>query len=179
MIIIPIQSKKYGLKHFFIDGEDFEKVKNYKWCISKGWNDDDFYVVTNLKTKPRGLILHRYLMDCPKNMIVDHINHNTLDNRKENMRVCTKAQNGMNQKKQKRKTFSKYKGVVFYKKGNYTCFHAQIMIGQKHKSLGYHKTEELAAIAYNVGAVKYFGEFALLNIIDIEILIKNLTNSTI
>lgn len=76
-----------------IDTEDVEKAKKYTWhLINKNRN------ITYLGTKVNGkkLTFHRYIMNCPENMIIDHINRNTFDNRKQNLRICTDFENMQN-----------------------------------------------------------------------------------
>lgn len=90
-----IRSMKYGIKHIVIDLEDVDKCKNYKWFLSFDEILNSFYV----KTSKYPYSLHRVIMNCPKGFVVDHINHNTLDNRKENLRICTHAENMKNRKK--------------------------------------------------------------------------------
>lgn len=90
-----IRSMRYGTKHIVIDLEDAEKCKNYKWFLSFDEILNSFYV----KTSKYPYSLHRVIMDCPKGFVVDHINHNTLDNRKENLRICTHAENMQNRKR--------------------------------------------------------------------------------
>ena len=90
-----IRSMKYGIKHIVIDLEDVEKCKNYKWFLSFDEILNSFYV----KTSKYPYSLHRVIMNCPKGFVVDHINHNTLDNRKENLRICTHAENMKNRKR--------------------------------------------------------------------------------
>lgn len=92
---IIIRSMKYGTKHIVIDLEDAEKCKNYKWFLSFDEILNSFYV----KTSKYPYSLHRVIMDCPKGFVVDHINHNILDNRKENLRICTHAENMKNRKR--------------------------------------------------------------------------------
>ena len=135
-----------------IDIEDIDKVKNIKWGL------DGRGYVYNAKVGR----LHRFLMGPSDNKVVDHINHNKLDNRKSNLRICSIQQNIMNSSKQKRRnTTSKYKGVCFYKQNRKWVVH--ISINGKLKSLGYYESEEEAAIAYDKAAILHFGEFASIN----------------
>src|SRR5258708_31028872 len=94
-----------------IDDEDFEKINQFNWYYGK-----NSYATRDIKInkKRKSILLHREIINCLDNQMVDHINGNTLDNRKENLRICTKSQNGMNRGKQKNNT-SGYKGVHFYK----------------------------------------------------------------
>lgn len=162
MIAILLKSKTYGENYFFIDGEDFDKIKNYTWCIANF--SKRFYIVSDLcnKGNRKKILLHRLIMNCPDGMVVDHINHNGLDNRKENLRICTNQENLYNQRKKEGKT-SKYKGVSFFKRDN--NWTVRIRINGKSKNLGYFLNEEDAAEVYNQAALKYYGKYAFLNVV--------------
>ena len=95
---------------------------------------------------------------------VDHINHDKLDNRRENLRLCTHAENMQNVPNYSRGK-SKYKGVSFDDRKRVKKWRALIVFEKKQIYLGMHLTEEDAAIAYNEKATELFGEFACLNII--------------
>jgi len=75
--------------HTLIDSEDFEKISHQKWATHINASTNGKYVVS------KGLFLHRVLMNVSKGFFIDHINHNGLDNRKSNLRICTKNQNGL------------------------------------------------------------------------------------
>ena len=100
-------------------------------------------------------------------MQVDHINGNTLDNRKENLRLCTNQQNAMHRGKTKNNK-SGYKGVRYMKKKKGMInehskpWQAQIYLNQKQIYLGCYKTPEEAARAYDKKAIELFGEYATL-----------------
>ena len=91
---------------------------------------------------------------------VDHINHNTLDNRRSNIRIVTIMQNAMNRKKIKNKT-SCYKGVCWHK--STSKWHCQIHVNKKRIHLGYFENEIEAAKTYDIAANKHFREYAHLN----------------
>lgn len=78
-----------------IDTEDLEKVKSYYWALAK----DGYFARQRghniLRGKP--MALHRFVTDCPQGKVVDHLNHNRLDNRKSNLCVCTIRENSANQ----------------------------------------------------------------------------------
>jgi hypothetical protein len=100
------------------------------------------------------------LTNAPDDKQVDHINHNTLDNQKStNLRVCTHSENLQNARKHKISNTSPYKGVIIMGKKAY----AFIVVDKKKIRLGKFETPELAAVAYNKAAIKYFGEFACIN----------------
>ena len=104
-------------------------------------------------------LLHRTIMNCPEGMVVDHQFHDTLDNRKENLRICTVSQNAMN----KRKSIgsSRFKGVSWHKRDK--KWKGKIVHNGRRISLGNFSSEEEAARAYDAKALKLFGEFSCLN----------------
>lgn len=113
--------------------------------------------------------MHRMIMEKVHGDIsgyyVDHINHNSVDNRRENLRLCTMAENLRNSRKLDRSTSSRYKGVCYMissKRKKRWIAYIEIEKG-KRKYLGYFHTETEAALAYNQAASEYFGEFANLN----------------
>lgn len=79
-------------KMFYFDKEDFDKIKNFYWTVDKNG-----YVGASSRTQtPHNFFLHRYLMNPPNYMVVDHINHCRYDNRKSNLRICTQQENMLN-----------------------------------------------------------------------------------
>jgi hypothetical protein len=162
MKTIEIISKKHGKHFLLIDDDDFEKVSKYKWCISK--NDKKFYVLTNVTTnnKQKKLYIHRYIMSKNNidNLLIDHINHNTLDNRKQNLRVVTPTQNCNNTSSRTGST-SVFLGVSWYEREKH--WRTQITVNKKASTVGTFKDEIEAAKAYNKAAIKHFGEYANLN----------------
>jgi len=141
MILLEINSKKNGKHTIFIDGEDFDKIKNYTWCVHK--EGEIYYAITSIKSnnansKRRSIVrMHRLLIDPKKGFHIDHIDHNGLNNCKDNLRICTCSQNSMNSRKRKNRT-SIFKGVSLCKNGKYK---AQIMINYKQKNLGFYDNE--------------------------------------
>ena len=106
--------------------------------------------------------MHRLITNAPKGLMVDHINHNGLDNRRKNLRLCTVSQNNRNRRPITRPNKgSKYKGVTFDKKRN--LFKAEIQHNKKKYFLGRFKSQIKAAQAYDKKARELFGEFAYLN----------------
>ena len=152
-------------REVLIDDEDYERVMYYTWRINNG------YVITNTKIKDNqeklrfNLKLHRLVLNLKKGdgLIVDHINGNRLDNRKKNLRLVNHIQNARNRKVQKDNA-SGYKGV--FRSGK--KYRARISVNNKLYNLGTYSTKEEAAKKYNEAALKYFGEYAKLNVIKGE-----------
>lgn len=113
------------------------------------------------KLQYKHVLIHRYILNPPANMVIDHINGNKLDNRKCNLRVVTTHQNNMNRSKGV-KGSSQYKGVSYI--ASRKRWMAGIQVNNKSINLGFYKSEVNAAQAYNFAAEKYFGEFAKYNI---------------
>jgi hypothetical protein len=99
----------------------------------------------------------RYILGAPRGMPVDHINRDSLDNRRCNLRLCTPAENVRNSKIPTTNT-SGYKGVTWYRRGR--KWHAHIQINGKTIHLGYYNDKLAARDAYDAAATKYFGAFA-------------------
>jgi hypothetical protein len=104
--------------------------------------------------------LHRLIMCAPKNLCVDHINGDGLDNRRANLRICTGKENQHNMRRH-RDSQSPYKGVRFDPRDG--CWYARIYTDGHEISLGAHRSPEAAALAYDDAAVRCFGVFAKLN----------------
>lgn len=119
---------------------------------------------SSIKPRPH-MLLARLVMNAPEGMCVDHINRNTLDNRKVNLRICTGSENGRNSKSKTGST-SRYKGVHVKARTKYSkIWIARIGHDGNQIYLGSFTKEEDAAIAYNKKAKELFGEYALLNVI--------------
>jgi hypothetical protein len=156
---IPLSGKKGKGLFIILDDADFKNFGNLKWNLhSKGYAVKRITQPDTKKSKI--LFLHRLLMGNPEGLTVDHINGNKLDNRRENLRVCTLAKNNMNKSK-KLTGKHKYKGYALCKQNK--NFEARICVNYKKLYLGTFKTEEEAAMAYNEAAYVYFGPFAKLN----------------
>ena len=141
-------------KHVVLmDLEDFERIndlRNFTVCVQfdKGTNSFyAFYHDENNKSKK----LHRLIMSTPKGLMVDHINHQTLDNRRCNLRNVTTRENLSNQKR-KSEMSSRYVGVSWYKRDEKWC--AKIRINGKKKHLGLFVEEIDAAISYAIAYVE-------------------------
>lgn len=127
-----------------IDIEDIDKVKDCKWCLSHGYVYDG------------KIRLHRLIMDCPEDMVVDHINHNPLDNRKSNLRVCTQQQNCMNTGLRGSNTSGTI-GVCWDNKAN--KWMARINFNNRAIFLGYYDNIDEAIQARKQAEADLFGEY--------------------
>jgi hypothetical protein len=133
----------------------FTEAEYYELVIGCSWSEMvEGYVQGHYKYSPRRK-LHKWLWyhingEIPKNMCMDHINRNRLDNRLENLRVVTYSDNARNAKK--RGGTSKYPGVSFCSRDK--KWRAFIQKELKQYSLGYHDTEEEAFAAYYAKAVE-------------------------
>lgn len=137
-----------------IDLDDVDKVKNIKWHRSD-LQRSTYYCISNNSEWRR---IHRLIMGVTdKDIVVDHINHNGLDNRKSNLRICTSGQNTCNCLTSKNNK-SGHKGVYWSKERKKWC--AQISINNKTKGLGRYDTIEEAIEAREKAAKEYYGEFA-------------------
>ena len=149
-----------------IDQEDLHIITENRWHTNKTKAQKGLiYFETAFKighAKWRKDSLPRVIMNCVggRNICVDHISGNTLDNRKKNLRVCTRTENTRNSKISIRNTTG-YKGVTYHKREKKWL--ARITVNRLRMHLGYFKTPEGAAYAYNEAAIRYFGEFARIN----------------
>lgn len=148
-------------EYAIVDDEDYNYMLNFKWRLSNERGHK--YAVTTCGR------MHRIIMKITDSkLFVDHINHNGLDNRRDNLRICTHSENVRNKRKCIDNTTG-YKGVNKHKSGSYyaSCKAYNVkLIGKCHKSPYY------AALDYNDFAKKLHGEFACLNEITFEDKVK-------
>ena len=137
-----------------VDDEDYERVSAFKWTAKV--LPAAVYAYRNPHNET--MYLHRLILDAPSGMTVDHINHDTLDNRRCNLRLATQAQNCWNRRYSVRAR-SGYRGVTRNGKG----WRADIHCNGKKIYLGTHPTVEQAARAYSAKARELFGDFLPLN----------------
>lgn len=138
-----------------IDDEDADLVATYKWSVAIKRGVPYFQ-----STSKPSIQLARLILSAPAEFLVDHINGNTLDNRKSNLRLATKRTNAQNMKSNRGST-SKYKGVCWDKFRN--KWRATIKVDGKQVHLGRFLTEEDAAKMYDKKAKEFFKEFARTN----------------
>ena len=146
-----------------LDAEDFERVLSFgPWQYQKGYAVNCKRIGLRVLNKRKTTPMHRFILNAPHDLEVDHINGDPLDNRKSNLRLCTRSQNSRNTKTPKTNT-SGYKGVSWNK--YHKKWSVRIRNGAKYEHGGYYDDKEMAAIRYNELAINYYGEFARLNII--------------
>jgi hypothetical protein len=157
--ILLINSPTHGLKEVYIDSEDKEKVSQYHWNVCKRPRPENtFNVVTPKNDELDSTLLYRLIMNAPNKLTVDHIDGNELNNRKNNLRVCTKADNNKNLG-MKKNNKSGYKGVIWYPYNNYNKWKATIKVNSKTINLGYFDNIEDAVKVRKEAELKYFGEY--------------------
>jgi hypothetical protein len=150
-VLIPLTQDKVAI----VDQGDYERLKDLRWFAVATpdcrWGESVFYARATLGGG-RYCSLHGVIMNPPKGYDVDHINGDGLDNRRCNLRTCTRAQNGRNRRGS---AASGFKGVRWDK-------HKSAWIAYLH--LGSFPTKELAAAAYDKASARMFREFSRPNI---------------
>lgn len=150
--LIPLTQGKFAI----VDADDYDWLVQYKWHCRRFKNN--FYAFRQMHNK--AISMHRVIINAPKELLVDHIDCNGLNNRNSNLRLCTYAQNACN-KRPKHNSGSKYKGISFHRRDK--KWEVQICHNGKFKYLGGYDSEIDAATAYDRKAEQLFGEFAYLN----------------
>lgn len=149
----------------FVNDSDYERVNQFKWTTTESKNNDGvvYYAYRNVSNKNgviKSIKLHQFILgEAPEGMIIDHKNGNGLDNRRRNLRFCTKSQNAQNSKKTAGKSI--YKGVSWNKYRSRWV--AYIRFDNRHIYLGSSKIEKEMAVKYDIAAKLYFGDFAKIN----------------
>lgn len=155
-------------EEIFMDDEDYEWLNQYTWHVNQEYACRNVLVGDKIGAQ---LSMHRMIMDAKKGEVVDHINHNKIDNRKQNLRVCTYEDNSRNQSLRKNNK-SGINGVHWHK--NVKRWMAKIQHEGKPVSLGSFVKIEDAIVARKEAEIKYYGEFSNKNIqIDKENLEKS------
>jgi hypothetical protein len=157
--LIPLTRGKVAL----VSVHRFSEFNSFHWCVTQSKNSG-FYAI---RRTPDGIVrMHRQILGLPISdmRLGDHINHDTLDNRDENLRIANRAQNQRNkQKTHVRHLDGRFKGVYFHKQNN--CL--RVKIGHMGKTIHVGcfpiGQEEEAARAYDAKARELYGEFACLN----------------
>lgn len=148
---------------FLVDDEDYVRLNQYRWRLT-----GEYAFASN--GEARGISMHRFLMAFYQKMdgvCVDHIDHDTFNNTKANLRIATYSQNGANQRLRANNT-SGYKGVSRANNGWRSC----ICVMRKSRQIGVFDTAEEGALAYDLTARAIYGQYAMVNFSspDIEVL---------
>ena len=144
-----------------VDDEDYERLSKYRWGIIWGsTNIPRPYRKIRVNGKRKLIQLHREVMKAPVGAYLDHINRDSLDNRKCNLRFCTSSQNQMNKGLQ-RNNKSGYRGVHWL--NSQKKWFSGIKFNHKVTYLGLYDDKKEAARAYDKKAKEIFGEFAYIN----------------
>lgn len=158
---LPLNKRNFKGQYALVDDSDFEWLSRWNWTLvgsgypfRKGRKCEGYFY-------RKTIYLHRQVLNIRESSLVcDHINHDKLDSRRSNLRICTHTQNQYN-RNLNRSSLSGYKGVSWKKE--IRRWRAVISVNNKSIHIGYFKTKEHAALAYNDAAKKYGGEFVLLN----------------
>ena len=142
-----------------VDSEDIEKIMALSPWRKHGGSRNQYFQHSMARPSRDHILLHRFIINAKLGEEVDHINGDTLDNRKANLRICSHAQNQRNMKKKNTNT-SGFKGVSLDKQK--TRWRARITINGKEKTLGAYATPLEAYSAYCIAAKDIHGEFARL-----------------
>jgi hypothetical protein len=167
MKTISLSQNKVAL----VDDEDFERLSSRKWYAAK--ERYTFYAVRTVKRNGKNttIRMHREVLRLSKDdgVVVDHRDMNGLNNQKENIRKADKTINNLNKRLQKNNS-SGFRGVSWHK-GN-RKWGAHIRVEGKLKGLGFYSEAAEAAIAYNKASIKYYGENAFINQLDLLIWVR-------
>ena len=152
---IPLsQHGKYKGRFFaIVDDEDFDRVSSIRWYIMRNRKFGNYY--SRALIDGRTTLMHRFVLDAPRDAQVDHRDHDGLNNTRANLRFATRSQNLGNQ-------IRRHNGKNHYK-GVYTNGRKwrAVLCG---KYIGGYDTPEAAAHAYDRAAIEVFGEFARTNL---------------
>lgn len=138
-----------------VDPEDYKSLSEFHWQAQENRTKTGYYAVRNDGFSINGTRLkvkmHRQIMNCPDGYEVDHINGNTLDNRKSNLRICTHRENIQSQKSRGGK--SSFRGITLHKNN---LWRARITVNYKRIHLGLFKTELEAKLAHDQAREKFY-----------------------
>lgn len=162
---VSISSRKYPGLHALVDEIDVELVGQHLWTLNR--RHGNVYAEARIRDEQgqmRRVFMHRLILGFgPGDPEVDHANGNGLDNRRQNIRPCTRSQNQANRKRLPAESSSQYRGVIWLKREKVWRAHI------KRKFIGTFKCEVEAAKAYDRAALEHYGEFANLNFPHVDL----------
>lgn len=146
---IPLTKGKFAI----VDKFDFERLNKFKWLATNRYAARAIYIEGH--GKQTWIFMHKEITNAPRGMEVDHINHNTFDNRRSNLRIATHQQNSFNHPGYGTRGITKVTDRPLKKP-----YCVRLMIGGKNLYLGYYKTLDEAQKVWKEAATKYYGQFA-------------------
>lgn len=160
-VVVSGEEAKIAINHkgkivyALVDSEDVSRIRGRRWNLFNGYVGSKY---------PTFVYLHRFIMNAENGAHVDHKFGDKLDNRKSKLRLCNQHNNQGNRRRRNSNNTSGYRGVQYSKDAwRKSKWKAVIKVNYKSMHLGYFKTQEEAAKAYNEAAKKHFGDFAVLN----------------
>ncbi len=160
MKAIPLTQGEVAL----VDDEDYESISKHKWCASWNRYSKTFYAVRHTRgQESKCVIMHRQILRATKGQEVDHRDHDGLNNQRSNIRLCSRTENMHNLTKHADGS-SPFKGVILDKRSG--CWESKMMCRKKRIWLGCFGNPLLAAMVYDAGARKFYGDFAKTNFFD-------------
>lgn len=143
-------------KETIVDSSDYDYLSQWKWLYNDGYAERHI----RINGKPKHIRMHRFILNIPDGFEADHVNRNKLDNRRCNLRICTRSQNEANRPIFPNNSSGK-KGVSWDKVNN--KWRAVICFKRKYIHIGRYNNIEDATVAYNKKAKELFGDFAYEN----------------
>ena len=144
-----------------VDDQDYDCLCQWKWYalrVGKKNGHKRYYAARTDYRSRRCILMHREILKAPDGMLIDHKDpEGSLDNRRENLRLCDHAQNAANSRKRKPSGISRYKGIERKENGSWS---ARIMVRGKRYNLGTFASEREAAERYNEECLRRCGDFA-------------------
>jgi hypothetical protein len=143
-----------------IDDDDFEYINQWKWRVAKCHNGAIYACRGTYNPNFSMILMHRVIMQTPGSLVVDHIDHNGLNNQKTNLRNCTDSENRCHSyRKSNNKTG--FKGISWNQKNK--RWYVEISVNHQRIYIGCFRVCADAVSAYDEAAKKYHGEFAQTN----------------
>ncbi len=151
-----------------VDDDMYDFLNQWKWHFDGEYARRNVYHYESGKKIQTHILMHRLIADTPKDRFTDHKDGDTLNNRRENLRVCTTRQNAANMKKRSNQS-SIYKGVT---KRSENCYRTVIWKDNQKVFDAHFPNERWAAMAYDLNAPFLFGEYARLNFPDAILVVR-------